>query len=277
MEMKNPKLTYMKEGKTISSELDEKTLNDILQSVLLAKPELTEYDAIKYLFYGLTQTNSVTYFELSFIDDMGFKCTIEKANSRNDKQRNHYKIETEMNATKKEELAIVKRGDFAYNYINKDGKLILNEWFRYLSGFYNGFAVVKRANCEWNFIDKKGKILSNEWFKSVDYFNNDGFARVQRTNNEWNFIDKKGKILSEQWFMWVDDFHEGFARVQRRNDKWNFIDKKGNYLSDEWFMWAYYFHDGFARVKREDKLQNLINKQGKILSDEWFYSVEDFQ
>ena len=81
MEMKNPKLTYMKEGKTISSELDEKTLNDILQSVLLAKPELSEYDAIKYLFYGLTPipTNSITYFELSFIDDMGFKCTIEKA------------------------------------------------------------------------------------------------------------------------------------------------------------------------------------------------------
>ena len=81
MEMKNPKLTYEIKGETITSELDEKTLNDILQSVLLAKPELSEYDAIKYLFYGLTPipTNSITYFELSFIDDMGFKCTIEKA------------------------------------------------------------------------------------------------------------------------------------------------------------------------------------------------------
>ena len=79
MEMKNPKLTYEIKGETISSELDEKTLNDILQSVLLAKPELSEYDAIKYLFYGLTQTNSVTYFELSFIDDMGFKCVITKS------------------------------------------------------------------------------------------------------------------------------------------------------------------------------------------------------
>ena len=79
--MKNPKLTYEIKGETITSELDEKTLNDILQSVLLAKPELSEYDAIKYLFYGLTPipTNSITYFELSFIDDMGFKCTIEKA------------------------------------------------------------------------------------------------------------------------------------------------------------------------------------------------------
>ena len=81
MEIKNPKLTYMKEGKTIRQELDEKTLNDILQSVLLAKPEISEYDAIKYLFHGLTPnpTNSITRFEFSFIDDMGFKCTITKS------------------------------------------------------------------------------------------------------------------------------------------------------------------------------------------------------
>lgn len=81
MKMKNPKLTYMKEGKTITSELDEKTLNEILQSFVLAKPELSEYDAIKYLLYGLTPstTNSITRFEFSFIDDMGFKCVITKS------------------------------------------------------------------------------------------------------------------------------------------------------------------------------------------------------
>lgn len=97
--MKNPKLTYMKEGKTITSELDEKTLNDILQSVLLAKPELSEYDAIKYLLYGFTPipTNSITRFEFSFIDDMGFKCTIEKAKVKaNNNNSDTIKRKTEM-------------------------------------------------------------------------------------------------------------------------------------------------------------------------------------
>lgn len=107
---------------------------------------------------------------------------------------------------KKEKLAIVERGEFEYNYIDTNGKLLSNEWFRYLSCFYNGFAVVKRANCEWNFIDKEGKILSNEWFKSVDYFNKDGFARVQRRNGKWNFITKDGKIISDEWFKSVEDF-----------------------------------------------------------------------
>ena len=93
MEMKNPKLTYEIKGETITSELDEKTLNEILQSVLLAKPELSEYDAIKYLLYGFTPipTNSITRFEFSFIDDMGFKCTIEKA-----KVKANIKRKTEM-------------------------------------------------------------------------------------------------------------------------------------------------------------------------------------
>ena len=91
-----------------------------------------------------------------------------------------------MKTTKKEKLAIVKRGDFAYNYIDKDGKLLLKEWFRYLSNFYNGFAVVKRANCECNFIDKQGKILSNEWFRYADYFDEYGIARVQRKDSKWN-------------------------------------------------------------------------------------------
>lgn len=88
--MKNPKLTYIKEGKIISSKLDEKTLNDILQSVLLAKPELSEYDAIKYLLYAFTPipTNSITYFELSFIDDMGFKCTITKSKQQKRQRAN---------------------------------------------------------------------------------------------------------------------------------------------------------------------------------------------
>ena len=138
-----------------------------------------------------------------------------------------------METAKKEKLAIVKRGDFAYNYSNKDCKRLLKGWCRYLSNFYNGFAVVKRANCEWNFIDTKGKILSNEWFKSVDYFNNDGFAKVIRSTDKlWNLIGENGKFLSEQWFEWIDDFKAGFAKVQRTNGEWAKIDKTGKLIKD---------------------------------------------
>ena len=76
-----------------------------------------------------------------------------------------------MGKTKKEKLAIVQRGEFEYNYIDKQGKLLLNEWFR-----------------------------------DVDYFNKDGLARVQRKDSKWNFINKDGKIISDEWFKSVEDF-----------------------------------------------------------------------
>ena len=128
MEMKNPKLTYEIKGETISSELDEKTLNDILQSVLLAKPELTEYDAIKYLFHGLTPipTNSITRFEFSYIDDMGFKCTIEKANNNNSETTIKRKTEMKNKMTLEEFAALINKADEWK--LEFDDIIVANDW-----------------------------------------------------------------------------------------------------------------------------------------------------
>ena len=82
----------------------------------------------------------------------------------------------------------------------------MNEWLKSVSCFYNGFSVVQRGYNQYNFIDRQGKLLSDEWFKSVDYFNKDGFARVQRKDGKWNFITKDGKIISDEWFKSVEDF-----------------------------------------------------------------------
>ena len=160
MEMKNPKLTYMKEGKTITSELDEKTLNDILQSVLLAKPELSEYDAIKYLFYGLTPspTNSITRFEFSYIDDMGFKCTIEKAKEKanNNTSETTIKRETEMEnkMTLEEFAALINEADEWK--LEFDDIIVANDWTPIFD--------------EWH-ICKDGK--------NVIYFDDNGQAKVK--------------------------------------------------------------------------------------------------
>ena len=133
-----------------------------------------------------------------------------------------------MEETKKEELTIVKRvSDEKYNLITADGKLLLDEWYDFVSDFYGEVAVVVRGDGDFNFINKQGKILSEQWFEFVDDFN-DGFARVKRSTDKlWNFIDKNGKFLSEQWFEWIDDFKAGFAKVQRTNGEQCKIDKTG--------------------------------------------------
>ena len=91
-------------------------------------------------------------------------------------------------------LAVVQRGNKLYNFINKQGKLLFNEWFDWVGIFHDGLAQVRRGDKLYNFIDTKGRILSEQWFSDAYSFN-DGFAKVKRTNGEWNFIDKTGKIV----------------------------------------------------------------------------------
>ena len=88
----------------------------------------------------------------------------------------------------------VQRGDGLMNFIDKNGKLLLNEWFSWVDDFFDGFAKVQRKEDKlYNFIDIKGNVLSSEWFEFVHCFY--GFADVQRTNGEQAKIDKNGKII----------------------------------------------------------------------------------
>ena len=96
-----------------------------------------------------------------------------------------------------EDVVIVQRGDKKYNFINKNGKLLSDEWFYNVYSFYDGLAKVQRGNGLWNFIDANGKIISDEWFIYVDMFN-DGLAKVQRANGEWCNIDKTGTLIKIQ-------------------------------------------------------------------------------
>ena len=192
-------MSVIKTKQELDSVISELRANEVSNkfSELRTNKESNNYDWLRFYTAGedliknaVAKYNLQKYRELSLSRSFEFSELAEQA----------------ADATKKEKLAIVKRGDFEYNYINKEGKLLSNEWFKSASCFYNGFAVVKRANCEWNFIDKQGKILSNEWFRDVDYFNKDGLARVQRKDSKWNFINKDGKIISDEWFKSVEDF-----------------------------------------------------------------------
>ena len=75
----------------------------------------------------------------------------------------------------------------------------ITEWWKSenvidLLYFSDGLAKVQRGDGKYNFIDKNGKLLSSEWFRwAGDFF--EGFARVERTNGEQCKIDKTGKIV----------------------------------------------------------------------------------
>lgn len=91
------------------------------------------------------------------------------------------------------EITILEEITDLYKVIKK------TEWWKNnnvldLLYFSDGFTRVQRGDELWNFIDKDGKILYDEWFNFVDNFN-DGFAKVKRTNGEWCKIDKTGNLI----------------------------------------------------------------------------------
>ena len=155
--------------------------------------------------------------------------------------------------------------------INIDEVIKTTEWWKNenileLLPWSEGFAKFQRGDGLWNFLDKQGNILSNKWFYYVTDFD-DGFATIRREDYLYNFINKKGNILSNEWFKDVSFFDEGFASVQRGDELWNFIDKHGNYLSNEWFNSVYGFYEGFARVLKTNDCWYEIDKTGKLHDD----------
>ena len=145
--------------------------------------------------------------------------------------------------------------------------------------YRDGLAKVRKGkkgeDIRSNYIDRNGKLLYDKWFRTLESFS-DGFAVVQGEDGLWNYIDKRGNYLCDQWFSYACKFIEGFAVVQRKEgDKvtYNVIDLHGNYVFDQWYHWVSYPHKGYSTVQRDDELWNFIDLNSKLISDRWFDNV----
>lgn len=135
-----------------------------------------------------------------------------------------YTNDTNVAAT---EITILEEVTNKFYEICKSVEWWKNEGVLDLLPYQEGFARIQRGDGLYNFINKDGKLLSDEWFEWVDYFK-EGFVRVQRNeDNLWNLIDKTGKILSDEWFGWCDNFSKGSAVVRRSIGDYYKIDKTG--------------------------------------------------
>ena len=145
--------------------------------------------------------------------------------------------------------------------------------------YRDGLAKVRKGkkgeDIRSNYIDRNGKLLCDKWFRSIESFS-DGFAVVQGENGLWNYIDKQGNYLCDQWFSYACKFIEGFAVVQRSEREkvsYNVIDLHGDYIFDQWFHWVSYPHKGYSTVQNEDGLWNFIDLNSKLISDRWFDNI----
>lgn len=151
-------------------------------------------------------------------------------------------------------------------YIDKSGKLAIENKFKYAGDFQEGLAPVKIYGSElFGFIDKKGEMVIKAQYENVGCFS--GGVVAVLTNGKWGFIDKTDKMLIEAKFDFVDDFSEKMAAVEI-DKNYGFINNKGNLVIETKYDRVGRFSSGVAAVGKKEGYTykwGFIDKQGKLV------------
>ena len=166
-------------------------------------------------------------------------------------------------------LIPVKNGEY-YQYIDLEGKLVINPQFSEASLFRNGLALVKSTGKvqQWGYIAEDGRYTIMPKYSQATVFNEnkawvisensdpmainlngdimfsiknafevrifqEGLAAFSSVLNgviRWGFVDQDGRTVILPQFTKVGDFSEELCAVMNKDNKWGFIDKKGNLI-----------------------------------------------
>jgi hypothetical protein len=179
------------------------------------------------------------------------------------------------------ELFPVKMGD-KYQYIDREGQLIINPQFRQASVFRDGLALVCNAgyDSKWGFIDETGLYVINPIYKRATIFS-EGLAWVVSEDGPPNAINNKGESkFTLNNAREVNLFHEGLAAFRSSKDpaynKWGFVDLEGRVQIQPQFDKAGNFAEGLCPVSNDEGLWGYINEKGEVQINYQFESAVDF-
>jgi len=145
-----------------------------------------------------------------------------------------------------EGYARVKLKGKGYNFINRNGELIGNQWYDFTWDFNEGYAKVK-LNGKNNWINHNGEIVfPKQWYDYVGSFNG-GYAAVKLYGKGYNFINHNGEPISNQWYDVAWSFREGYAAVFNGKG-WNYINRNSELIGNQWYDDAWSFNGGYAEV-----------------------------
>lgn len=179
-------------------------------------------------------------------------------------------------------LIPVKSGK-EFQYIDKEGKIVINPQFKNATVFRDGLALVETSGDEpkFGFITEDGKYAVNAQYKEATVFS-DGLAWVVAENAAPTAIDKKGETkFTLQDAEKVRLFKDGLAAFSMVNEegdeKWGFVDKTGKVVINPQFKSVSNFSDGLCGVRNDDGKWGFINKEGTITINYQFDEANDFK
>ena len=137
----------------------------------------------------------------------------------------------------------VQNEDDEWNLITIEGNYISDNWYDYISNFFNGLAVVGKRELprgmSYNLMDLKGEILLDEWYANIGFFYH-GFARIVK-DGKVNVVNSKGEIVLPKWYaeiVSIDDDGVIVGDYIRDNYMYNKLDFNGNPIY-EWVTSRY--------------------------------------
>jgi len=158
-----------------------------------------------------------------------------------------------------------------FQYINKEGKIVINPQFSSATVFTNGIALVSSPGDEgrWGYINELGKYIIPATYDQATVFSED-LAWVVSENGAPKAINAKGEVkITLQDAESVHIFKEGLAafEVFQKNyvheTKYGFVDKNGKVAIPPQFVYAGDFSGGKCAVQNEAYRWGYIDRQGK--------------
>jgi hypothetical protein len=177
-------------------------------------------------------------------------------------------------------LIPVKVGE-RWQYVDKEGKIVINPQFGYATLFHEDLALVRTEGEKplYGYIDKEGKFVINANYISASIFS-EGLACVTPENGSPTYIDQKGQIkftLKDALEAYV--FTEGFAlfSVLKDGEKlYGYVDNTGGIKITPQFKDCSVFADGLAGVENAEGKWGYIDTKGTLVVPYQFASVGDF-
>ena len=178
-------------------------------------------------------------------------------------------------------LIPVKNGE-EFQYIDKDGKIVINPQFKTATVFREGLALVETSgdNPQFGFINEDGKYVINAQYNQATIFT-EGLAWIVSENSAPTAIDTEGQLkFTLQDAETVKIFKEGLAAFSIVNEegeeKWGFVDKTGKTVINPQFSEVSNFSNEKCAVRNDDGKWGFIDKEGGIVINPQFDAATDF-
>lgn len=177
---------------------------------------------------------------------------------------------------------IVGRNDdkkIKYNVLNEDGSIKCKTWFDWILDSEQTYHIAKLDE-KVNIFGKDGKLLLRKWVDRVSGINND-FAIIVDNWKYYLVNLRTGKRLNKVGLKFIGGLTKKYCIAADENGRYNLLNAKGKLLLKKWYEQIIVPNnnneDSLAVVVNDKGKRNYISNEGKLVLKKWYTDVLEFK